>query len=205
MGQLEDFRASLKRKDSGVSIEGEIPIKNVSKAKQEKMKRRTLGVSGELHLELKALSEYSVSLVIFIDHFKYHRQREVDADRFAVDLLMNEELPDYKAVLAIVLLPVSYTLRVLVRQFQCQVCIDYDLATYLTDCRTDPFAVLDSPRRGRAAAEEGLYSFKAIDQVLLLHRHFLHILPRLHFKVFLHCHLHCHHRIASTFTSSQHH
>ena len=51
MGQLEDFRASLKRKDSAVSSEGEIPVKNVSKAKQEKMKRRTLGVSGELHLE----------------------------------------------------------------------------------------------------------------------------------------------------------
>ena len=46
MGQLEDFRASLKRKDSAVSSEGEIPVKNVSKAKQEKMKRRTLGVSG---------------------------------------------------------------------------------------------------------------------------------------------------------------
>ena len=58
MGQLEDFRASLKRKDSAVSSEGEIPVKNVSKAKQEKMKRRTLGVSGELHLELKALSDF---------------------------------------------------------------------------------------------------------------------------------------------------
>ena len=60
MGQLEDFRASLKRKDSAVSIEGEIPVKNVSKAKQEKMKRRTLGVSGELHLELKALSVWRI-------------------------------------------------------------------------------------------------------------------------------------------------
>ena len=118
-----------------------------------------------------------MSLVIFVDHLKYHRQRDVDADRFAVDLLMNEELPDYKAVLAIALFPVSYTLRVLVRQFQCQVCIDHDLATYLTDCRTDPFAVLDSPRRGRAAAEEGLYSFEAIDQVLLFRRHFLRFLP----------------------------
>ena len=37
MGQLEDFRTSLKRKDSAVSSEGEIPVKNVSKAKQEKM------------------------------------------------------------------------------------------------------------------------------------------------------------------------
>ena len=146
-----------------------------------------------------------MSLVIFVDHLKYHRQREVDADRFAVDLLMNEELPDYKIVLAIVLFPVSYTLRVLARQFQCQVCIDYDLATYLTDCRTNPFAVLDSPRCGRAAAEEGLYSLKAIDQVLLLRRHHLRFLSRLHFKVFLHCHLHCHHRIASTFISSHNH
>ena len=60
MGQLEDFRASLKRKDSAVSSEGEIPVRNVSKAKQEKMKRRTLGVSGELHLELKALSVWRI-------------------------------------------------------------------------------------------------------------------------------------------------
>ena len=97
MGQLEGFRASLKRKDSAESSEGEIPVKSIAKA------------------------------------------RDVDADRFAVDLLMNEEFPDYKVVLAIVLFPVSYTLRVLVRQFQCQVCIDHDLATYLTDCRTDPF------------------------------------------------------------------
>ena len=108
-------------------------------------------------------------------------------------------------ILAIALFPVSYTLRILVRQFQCQVCIDHDLATYLTDCRTDPFAVLDSPRCGRAAAEEGLYSFEALDQVLLLRRHLLRFLPRLHFKVFLHCHLHCHHRIASTFISSHNH
>ena len=56
-----------------------------------------------------------MSLVIFVDHLKYHRQRDVDTDRFAVDLLMNVELPDYKIVLAIVLFPVSYTLRVLVR------------------------------------------------------------------------------------------
>ena len=76
--------------------------------------------------------------------------------RIDLRFLMNEELPDYKAVLAIALFPVSYTLRILVRQFQCQVCIDHDLATYLTDCRTDPFAILDSPRCGRAAAEEGL-------------------------------------------------
>ena len=50
----------MKRKDSAVSSEGEIPVKNVSKAKQEKMKRRTLGVSGELHLELKALSVWRI-------------------------------------------------------------------------------------------------------------------------------------------------
>ena len=56
MGQLEDFRASLKRKDSAMNSEGEIPVKSIAKAKQEKMKRRTLGVSGELHLELKTLS-----------------------------------------------------------------------------------------------------------------------------------------------------
>ena len=60
MGQLEDFRASLKRKDSAVSSEGEIPVKSIAKAKQEKMKRRTLGVSGKLHLELKALSVWRI-------------------------------------------------------------------------------------------------------------------------------------------------
>ena len=60
MGQLEDFRASLKRKDSAESSEGEIPVKSIAKAKQEKMKRRTLGVSGELHLELKALSVWRI-------------------------------------------------------------------------------------------------------------------------------------------------
>ena len=118
-----------------------------------------------------------MSLVIFVDHLKYHRQGDVDTNRFAVELLMNEELPDYKVVLAIVLFPVSYTLRVLVRQFQCQVCIDYDLTTDLTDCRTDSFAVLDSPRCGRAAAEELLDSVKSIDQVLLLQRSLLHFLP----------------------------
>ena len=48
MGQLEDFRSSLKRKDSAVSSEGEIPVKGIAKAKQDKMKRRTLGVSGEV-------------------------------------------------------------------------------------------------------------------------------------------------------------
>ena len=46
MGQLEDFRASLKRKDSAESSEGEISVKSIAKAKREKMKRRTLGVSG---------------------------------------------------------------------------------------------------------------------------------------------------------------
>ena len=60
MGQLEDFRASLKRKNSAVSSEGEIPVKSIAKEKQEKMKRRTLGVSGELHLELKALSVWRI-------------------------------------------------------------------------------------------------------------------------------------------------
>ena len=44
MGQLEDFRASQKRKDSAVSSEGEIPAKSIAKAKQ--IKRRMLGVSG---------------------------------------------------------------------------------------------------------------------------------------------------------------
>ena len=118
-----------------------------------------------------------MSLVIFVDHLKYYRLRDVDADRFAVDLLMNEELPDYKVVLAIVLFPVCYTLRILVRQFQCQVCIDYDLTTDLTDCRLYPLAALDSPRCGRAAAEELLDSVKSIDQVLLLRRHLLRFLP----------------------------
>ena len=33
----------------------------------------------------------------------------------------------------------------------------------------------------------------------------LRFLPRLHFKVVLHCHLHCHHRIASTFLPSHNH
>ena len=153
MGQLEDFRASLKRKDSAVNSDGELPVKSIAKAKQEKMKRRRAYQNSGL----------------------------------------------------IVLFPVSYTLCVLVRQFQCQVCINHDLATDLTDCRTDPFAVLDSPRCGRAATEESPYSFEAIDQVLLFHQHFLHILPRLHFKVFLYCHLHCHHRIASTFLPSHNH
>ena len=60
MGQLEDFRASLKRKDSAESSEGEIPVKSIAKEKQEKMKRRTLGVSGELHIELKALSVWRI-------------------------------------------------------------------------------------------------------------------------------------------------
>ena len=40
MGQLEDFRSSLKRKDSAGSSEGEIPVKNIAKAKQEKMKSK---------------------------------------------------------------------------------------------------------------------------------------------------------------------
>ena len=60
MGQLEDFRASLKRKDSAESSEREIPVKSIAKEKQVKMKRRTLGVSGELHLELKALSGWRI-------------------------------------------------------------------------------------------------------------------------------------------------
>lgn len=60
MGQLEDFRASLKRNDSAVSSEGKIPVKSIAKARQEKMKRRTLGVFGELHLELKALSVWRI-------------------------------------------------------------------------------------------------------------------------------------------------
>ena len=56
MGQLEDFRASLKKRDSAVSSEGESPVKSIAKSTQEKMKRKTLGISGELHLELKVLS-----------------------------------------------------------------------------------------------------------------------------------------------------
>ena len=118
-----------------------------------------------------------MSLVIFVDHLKYYRQRDVDTERFAVDLLMNEELPDYKVVLAIVLFPVCYTLRIPVCQLQCQVSIDYDLATDLTDCRMYPFAVLDSPRRGRAAAEELLDSVKSIYQVLRLCQSLLHFPP----------------------------
>ena len=39
MEQLEDFRASLKRKDSAVSSEGEIPVKNVSKARDARSGR----------------------------------------------------------------------------------------------------------------------------------------------------------------------
>ena len=60
MGQLEDFRASLKNRDSAMSSEGDIPAKGMVKTKREKMKRRTLGVSGELHLELKALSVWRI-------------------------------------------------------------------------------------------------------------------------------------------------
>ena len=60
MGQLEDFRASLKKRDSAVNNEVEIPVKSSAKATQEKMKRRTLGLSGELHLELKALSVWRI-------------------------------------------------------------------------------------------------------------------------------------------------
>ena len=131
MGQLEDFRASLRRKDSAVSSEGEIPVKSIAKEKQEKMKRRRACTGSFASFS----SSQNSGLIVLI--------------------------------LAIALFPVSYTLRVLVRQFQCQVCINHDLATYLTDCRTDPFAVLDSPRCGRAAAEEGLYPLKTIDQVLL--------------------------------------
>ena len=60
MGQLEDFRESLKRKDSAESSEGEILVKSIAKVKQVKMKRRTLGVSEELHFELKALSVWRI-------------------------------------------------------------------------------------------------------------------------------------------------
>ena len=119
MGQLEDFRASLKRKDSAVSSEGEIPVKSIAKAKQEKMKRRTLGVSGELHLELKALSVWRI---------KSHPKASSVSE--------------------------------------------------------------GSPIRSGMTAEVETR---------------LRFLPRLHFKVFLHCHLHCHHRIASTFISSHNH
>ena len=60
MGQLEDFRASLKKRDASMSGEGEIPVTSSVKTKQEKMKRKTLGLSGELHLELKALSVWRI-------------------------------------------------------------------------------------------------------------------------------------------------
>ena len=60
MGQLEDFRASLKKRDSAMSSEGDIPAKSIAKEKQEKMKWRTLWVSSELHLELKALSVWRI-------------------------------------------------------------------------------------------------------------------------------------------------
>ena len=119
MGQLEDFRASLKRKDSAVNSEGESPVKSIAKEKQEKMKRRTLGVSGELHLELKALSVWRI---------KSHPKGSSVSE--------------------------------------------------------------GSPIKSGMTAEVETR---------------LHILPRLHFKVFLYCHLHCHHRIASTFISSHNH
>ena len=60
MGQLEDFRASLKKRDASMSGKGEIPVTSSVKARQEKMKRKTLGLSGELHLELKALSVWRI-------------------------------------------------------------------------------------------------------------------------------------------------
>ena len=53
----------MKRKDSAVSSEGEIPVKSIAKAKQEKMKRRTLGVSRELHLELKELRVWRIKTI----------------------------------------------------------------------------------------------------------------------------------------------
>ena len=39
MGQLEDFRASLKRKDSAESSEGEIPVKSIAKARDARSGR----------------------------------------------------------------------------------------------------------------------------------------------------------------------
>ena len=39
MGQFEDFRASLKRKDSAVSSEGEIPVKSIAKARDARSGR----------------------------------------------------------------------------------------------------------------------------------------------------------------------
>ena len=39
MGQLEDFRASLKKKDSAVSSEGEIPVKSIAKARDARSGR----------------------------------------------------------------------------------------------------------------------------------------------------------------------
>ena len=39
MGQLEGFRASLKRKDSAESSEGEIPVKSIAKARDARSGR----------------------------------------------------------------------------------------------------------------------------------------------------------------------
>lgn len=91
MGQLEDFRASLKKKDASMSGEGEIPVKSSVKAQQEKMKRKTLGLSGELHLELKALSIWRIKSQCDTSHgitdtiqemLKVYYRKHPDAKRF---------------------------------------------------------------------------------------------------------------------------
>ena len=53
----------------------------------------------------------------------------------------------------------------------------HHLLNSVSNPRTCLRMTFDSPRCGRAAAEEGLYSFEAIDQVLLFRRHFLRFLP----------------------------
>ena len=61
MGQLEDFRESLKkRKDSPERGEIESPVKSGTKTNQGRRIRKTLGISGELHLELKALNIWRI-------------------------------------------------------------------------------------------------------------------------------------------------
>lgn len=61
MGQLEDFRASLKKRPDGNSQSGEPsseqPTQKPAENKKTKktMKRTSIGTTGELHFELKAL------------------------------------------------------------------------------------------------------------------------------------------------------
>ena len=61
MGQLEDFRASLKKRPEGNSLSSEPssqqPTQKMVENKQTKkpMKRTSIGITGELHFELKGL------------------------------------------------------------------------------------------------------------------------------------------------------